>query len=98
MDSTQGVVLVGGRHAEHCHHGVADELLHRAPVLFDDRPHPVEVARKEVSQRLGIGGFAECRRPGHVAKEDGDDLPLHTERLERQPRGNNNSRVRSKCA
>ena len=41
---TQGIVLVHDRYAEDGHHRVADELLHRAPVTLDDRPHPLEVA------------------------------------------------------
>ncbi len=32
------IVLVHDRHPEHRHHRIADELLHRAAVLLDDRP------------------------------------------------------------
>ena len=42
----QRVVLVQHRNAEHGHHRVADELLHRSAVALDDRPHPLEVARE----------------------------------------------------
>ena len=36
----QRVVLVQHRHAEHGHHGIADELLDAAAVPLDDRLHP----------------------------------------------------------
>ena len=72
----QRVVLVHDRHAEHGHHRVADELLHRAAVPLDDRLHPLEVAREQRAQRLGVEPLAERRRAGDVAEEDGDDLAL----------------------
>ena len=50
----QRVVLVHDRHAEHRHHRVADELLHRAAVRLDDRLHPLEVAGQQRPQRLRI--------------------------------------------
>jgi hypothetical protein len=73
----QRVVLVSGRHAEDGHHGVADELLDRAAMPLDDRFHPLEVAREQCPQRLGVGRLAERRRADHVAEEDRDDLPVH---------------------
>ena len=39
----QRVVLVDNRHAEHCHHRVADELLDGAAVTLNDTPCSVEV-------------------------------------------------------
>ena len=38
------------RHAEHGHHGVADELLHGSAVSLDDRLHPLEVACQQRPQ------------------------------------------------
>ena len=66
----QRVVLVQHRHAEDGHHRVADELLDRAAVALDDRLHPVEVAREQRAQRLGIRRLAERRRAGDVAEDD----------------------------
>ena len=73
----QRVVLVHLRHAEHRHHRVADELLHRAAVRLDDRLHPLEVAGQQRLQRLRIDGLAERGRADHVAEQHGDDLPMH---------------------
>src|SRR5439155_1379849 len=42
-DGAKRVVLVQHRHAEDCHHGVPDELLHAAAVAFHRRPHPDEM-------------------------------------------------------
>jgi hypothetical protein len=58
----QGVVLVHGRHAEHGHHGVADELLDAASVALDNALHALEVGREQCAQPLGIDRFAERGR------------------------------------
>ena len=42
------------RHAEDRHHRVADELLDRAAVSFDDPLHPLEVAGQQRAQRLRV--------------------------------------------
>ena len=80
------VVLVRHRHAEHRHHRVADELLHRAAVRLDDPPHPLEVTRQERLQRLRIDRLAERRRADDVAEQHRHDLPVradsHEPRLE----------------
>ena len=47
----QRVVLVRDRHAEHGHHGVSDELLHRAAVRLDNSLHPLEVPRQQRPQQ-----------------------------------------------
>ena len=65
----QRIVLVRRGDAEHRHHRVADELLHRPAVRLDDRLHPLEVARQQRPQRLRIRRLAERRRPGHVAEQ-----------------------------
>ena len=69
----QRVVLVHDRHAEDRHHRVADELLDRPAVAFDDR-----VRRRSSGpsrrERLGIEPLAEARRAGHVGEQDRDDL------------------------
>ena len=50
----QGVVLVHDRHAENGHHGVSDELLHRAAVALDDLLHALEVAGEQRPERFRI--------------------------------------------
>ena len=65
----QRVVLVRRRDAEHRHHRVADELLHRAAVRLDDRLHPLEVARQQRPQRLRIRRLPQRRRADHVAEQ-----------------------------
>ena len=68
------VVLVHGRHAEHRHDLVADELLDRPPVPLDDLAHAVEEARLDAAVGLRIP-FREPRGVDEVAKEDRDGLP-----------------------
>ncbi len=86
-NSPERVVLVRDRDAEHRHHRVADELLHRPTVALDDRPQVLEVAPHACAQGLGIGRLAERGRAHHVAKENRDDLPLlaHGLRGQRRP-------------
>jgi hypothetical protein len=69
---------VDGRHAEDGHHRVADELLDRAAVALDDCLHALEVPSKQRPHRLGISRLTERRRSDDVAKENRDDLPMHT--------------------
>ena len=56
---TQRVVLVQHRNAEHGHHRVADEFLHRSAVAFDNCLHPFEVACEDAAQRFGVDRFTE---------------------------------------
>jgi hypothetical protein len=55
-ERAERVVLVHDRHAEHGHHRIADELLHRAAVPLDDRLHPLEVA----SSRFRSASASSC--------------------------------------
>ena len=71
----QRVVLVCAREAEHRHHRVADELLHRAAVALDGDPHLLVPPAQELAQRLGVEALAEHGRVGQVAEEDADGLP-----------------------
>jgi hypothetical protein len=73
-DPPQGVVLVGDGDAEHGHDGVAGELLHRAPVVQDHRPHGLVVAGHDPRQRLGIEPLAERGRAAQVAEHHGHGL------------------------
>ena len=69
--SAERIVLVQHRYAEHAEHRVADELLDRPAVPLEDWPHLVEIAQHHEPQRLGIDVFAEARRAGDVAEENG---------------------------
>ena len=71
----EGVVLVDGRHSEHCDDRVADELLDRAAVPLESRLHGVEVAPHHATQRLGVEPLAQRRRADDVGEHHGDDLP-----------------------
>src|SRR5262249_30980261 len=65
-----------GRHPEHSHDGVADELLEGAAVALDRDAGDIEVGVHHVAERLRIEPLAERGRAGDVAEEDGDDLAL----------------------
>ena len=69
------VVFVDAREAEDGHHGVADELLHRAAVPLDGDPHLLVPGAQQLAERLGVETLAEHGRIGQVAKEDADGLP-----------------------
>ena len=56
-----GVVLEGRRDPEDRHHGVADELLDRAPVALDDRRGGLEVAQHHPPHGLGLEALAQRR-------------------------------------
>ena len=71
-----GVVLVAGRGAPDCHHGVADELLDRAAVALDDPAGQVEVARQQVADLLRVPVLGDRREAHEVGEEDRDDAPL----------------------
>ena len=72
----QCVVLVHHRHAEHSHHGVADEFLDGAAIALDDPPHPLEVPREQRAQPLRVELFSERGRAREVAEENRDRLAL----------------------
>ncbi len=67
------IVLVGRRHAERGHHGVADELLHRAALGLDLLAHAAEVGGHDVAKLLGVQPFAQRGRPGHVGEQHAHD-------------------------
>ena len=73
-DGAKRVVLAHGRHAEHGHDRVADELLHRAAVALEHGLDGLEVAPHDAAEELGVEPLAERGRPGDVGEEDGDDL------------------------
>ena len=82
----QRVVLVRHRDAEHGHHRVADELLHRAAVPFHDQPDLLEVAAHRAPHRLRVEPLPERGRACHVAEDDGHRLPHLAWRRHRRQR------------
>ena len=82
----QRVVLVQHRHAEHGHHRIADELLHAPAVPLHDRLHPLEIARQQRPQPLGIERLAQLGRAGEVAEEHRHRLALLLRSARAQPR------------
>jgi len=64
------------RHAEHGHHGVADELFHTAAVPRHDRLHPLEVQGQQSPQPLRVERLPELRGSGQVAEQDRHRLAL----------------------
>ena len=57
----QRVVLVREGHPERRDHGVTDELLHRAAMPLDDRPHPFEIPREQQLDRLRVACLTKGR-------------------------------------
>jgi hypothetical protein len=56
-DCSLGVVLVGARGPEQRHHGVADELLHRAAIALQVGPKSLVVGGQQPSNILHIQPF-----------------------------------------
>jgi hypothetical protein len=52
-----GVIFVGDGRAPDRHHGVANELLNRAAVAFDDPLSTVEILGQQLSNTLGVTLF-----------------------------------------
>jgi len=69
------VVLVRLRDAEDRHHGVANELLHRAAVPLEDSPRILEIAAHRGPHGLGVESLPERGRARQVAEDDRDGLP-----------------------
>src|SRR5262249_47180050 len=78
---TQRVVLVGLRHAEDRHDGVADELLDAAAVAPQRGARLGEPLVLVRPHRRGVAGLAERGRADGVREEDGDDLAHLARRL-----------------
>ena len=75
-DRPLGVVLLCDRRAPDGHHGVADELLDRAPVALDDLPAQIEVARQELADLLGVGRVGAGGEADEVGEQDADEPAL----------------------
>ena len=76
-----GVVVVRDRGAEHGHHGVADELLDRAPEALELVAQPRMVGPEQRAHLLGIHALGARGEADEVGEEDGDDLALLEPRL-----------------
>jgi hypothetical protein len=71
-----GVILVGGRHPEHRHHRIADELLDRPLLRLDLPAHGREVGAHDLLEVLGVQVLAQRGRPGDVGEQHGHELAL----------------------
>jgi hypothetical protein len=58
------------REPEHRHDGVADVLLNRAAVSFQDRPHIVEIDIQDLAERLAVEPLAQARGALQIAEDD----------------------------
>ena len=79
-DCAQRVVLVQLRHAEHRHHGVADELLERSAVPLDRLAHELEVARQQRAVRLRVELGRKVGRADQVAQQHRHGAPVRRPR------------------
>ncbi len=79
-----GMVLTGHRRAEERHEAVAEELIHRPAVAMNLGEGQLEEALEEGMHGLRAQPLGEHRRPGEIAEEHGDLLPLA---FHRAPRG-----------
>ena len=70
------IVLVRGRRPEDCDDGVADELLHRAPVALELVPEPRVVRGQQRPDVLGVEPLSALGRADQVREDDGDELAL----------------------
>jgi hypothetical protein len=78
---------VRARDAEHSHHGIADELLHRGAVPLEYRAELSVVSPHPRPQCLWVELVAESREPAEVAEEDAHrlaNIPPRLGRLERR--------------
>ncbi len=75
-DGPLGVVLARRRRAEDRHHGVADELLHRAAVALELEAHALVIAGEDRPHVFGIELLGLRGEADEVGEEDGDDLAL----------------------
>ena len=75
-DRALGVVLVRDRRAEHRHHRVADELLHRAAVPLDLLSQAGVVGADPGAHVLGIRRLRRSGEADQIAEEHRDDLAL----------------------
>lgn len=65
-----GVLRIVERRAPEGHHGVADELVHRAAAGVDDGRHGVEVAREQFHRLLGAQLLRQGGEVGQVGEHD----------------------------
>ena len=75
-DRALSVVLVRHRRAEHRHHRIADELLHRPAVPLDLLPQPGVVRTEPRPHVLGIRAIRRGGEADQVAEQHGHDLAL----------------------
>ena len=72
------VILVGDRCAEQRHHGVADELLDRAPVVLQLLAQQGVVGSESAAHILNVHSLAATREANQVGEQHRHDLALLT--------------------
>ncbi len=75
-DRPMGILLLGCAHAEHGHHGVADELLDDAAVGLDVLVPAQEVGVDDRADVLGVELLRQHGEVDEVGEQDGDELAL----------------------
>jgi hypothetical protein len=71
-----GVVLVGDRGAEYCHHPVANKFVQGSPEPFDLVAQPSMVGAKQCPDVLRVGMVEAGGKADQVAEQHGDDPAL----------------------
>jgi len=74
-DGTDRVIRIGSRQPEHRDDRIADDLLDRPAVRFENDPHLVEIAGQHLTQGLGVKLLTEAGRALQVGRDDRDDPP-----------------------
>jgi hypothetical protein len=64
------------RRAEHCHHGVPDELLDRAAEVLEFFPQACVIRPEQAHDVLGVHLLGAGGEADEVGEEHGDDLAL----------------------
>jgi hypothetical protein len=75
-NGTLGVVLTRHGRTEDGHHGVADELLHRAAVTLELEAHLLVVAGEDRAHVLRVELLGLRREADQVGEQHGDDFAL----------------------
>jgi hypothetical protein len=73
-DRALGVVVMHAGHAEDRHDGIADVLLDRAAMKFDDLAGAVEVTAQDRPDNFRIVAGAKRSRADDVGEQDADEL------------------------
>jgi len=82
-----GVVFVRHRCAKHSHHLVADEFIHHATVLFNDRHQHIKAGVEQAANLFGIQLLGERGKARQVGKQNRDLAALAADAPGAHPNG-----------